>query len=153
MTSNTRLSLLALLDADADEHIIFQWAVKDLGVPVECQYFLDCSQFAQAIITGHCQVPDFIFIGCGIPTATTARQLAELRSMPELAQTNLLIYTGLSAQHLFADLLSQFKCKLFVKCSSVGELAKQLALLVDDRLPAALTASGDSLMSNLGAQA
>lgn len=131
MTSSIRPRSIALIDADADEHLIFEWAIQDLAVQVSCQYFSDCSQFLAELAGGQYPVPDFLFFSCGIPTISTGQQLSELRGQPELLRTALLIYSGISASHLYTDLLSQYRCALFAKCGSVSELSGQLRLLLD----------------------
>ncbi len=119
-----------LIDDDPDEHLIFSMAFAELQSDGYCNYYL---RFQDAIdaYTSHKELaPDFIVLGCGIPTPETENAIDKLNQTFQHAKTTVLLYSAYENVDMSSIKPNMAGCPFLPKLTSNAELSDALKNLV-----------------------
>lgn len=87
-----------MIDDDTDDQKIFALALEDLDFPVDCHYAQDGSKIIEQLKNESGLTPDFIFIDLNMPCMNGRQCLSEIRKIPRLMHTPVIIYSTSSQQ-------------------------------------------------------
>jgi len=115
-----------LVDDDPDEFEIFQAAIDDTLLPVECLYASNCPYAIDHVQGREQQIPEFVFIDWLLPAMDGMQCLTNLKMLPELSGAEFVIYTAFALSESTMKAIESYHCKFLRKSESVTMLSDQL---------------------------
>lgn len=115
-----------LVDDDPDEYEIFQAAIADTLLSVECSYASNCPCAVDHVRSLEQQVPGFVFIDWLLPAMDGMQCLTSLKMLPELSGTEFIIYTAFALSESTMQVIESYQCTFLRKSESVAILSDQL---------------------------
>jgi hypothetical protein len=147
-----------LIDDDPDEHLIFSMAIAELPFYRQCTYYFRFQDALDAYTSHQQLAPDFIFLGCGIPTPETRHAIDKLVHEFRHTKTTVVLYSAYKNIEISSAEAIIFNCPFLPKLTSVAELADAMKNLVQNNPRSFLPDAGSStdiggIVGSMGGQA
>jgi len=122
-------SVCFLIDDDYDDHEIFSIALKNADKSYKCITAKSGIEALEKLHSDKTFLPGFIFLDLNMPLMSGKQCLAELKKIPRLKQTPVIIYTTSSYEKDIQEVKELGAAHFFVKPSSLDSLTKILSKL------------------------
>ena len=114
-----------LIDDDAEEAEIFNYAIEELNRPVKCAVARSGDE-AIAYLTQHAGETDFIFLDMNMPRMNGMETLRRLRALPSVNQAHIALYSSSFIEEQKDMLLAMGATSFLTKTGSVFDLQNAL---------------------------
>ena len=120
-----------MIDDDIDDQDIFQIALADLKIPVTCIFAFDGQEAIRLLEKDSPPSPDIIFLDINMPKMNGKECLAVIKASLKSRNIPVVIYSTSSEKKIEAEMKSMGAAAYFTKPSSISELTRKLAELIE----------------------
>lgn len=117
-----------VIDDDPEDHEIFQMAIQETSLQVNCIFTSDCHNAMQCLREVNISIPDFLFIDWNLTTMNGPECLFHLNQVP-IANSQVIFYSGslpLTANPGLAQNQSFLR-----KSNSISQFAQELKMILE----------------------
>jgi len=118
-----------LIDDDFDDHEIFAIALNDADKTYKCVTAKNGVDALEKLNTDETFIPDYIFLDLNMPLMSGKQCLKELKKIPRLSHTPVIIYTTSSYEKDIEEVKKLGAAHFLVKPSSIDSLTQILSKL------------------------
>ena len=120
-----------MIDDDIDDQDIFLLALRELDIPVNCTFAFDGEEAIKILEKDSNLKPDIIFLDINMPKMNGKECLAAIKQSVKSKNIPVVIYSTSSEKKMETELRSMGAAAYFTKPSSISELTKKLAELIE----------------------
>lgn len=110
-----------LVDDDQDDREIFQLAVNEIGITIDCSFYSNAIDALSALRKGTFS-PDIIFLDLNMPLMTGIQCLIELKKIDSIVLTPIIIYSTSSDPRFHSEALMNGARSYIIKPNKLSDL-------------------------------
>ena len=133
-----------LIDDDSEESEIFQYALEELKLPIDCHLATSGRQALDLLKNGRIR-PDFIFLDLNMPRMDGKECLKEIKKMDNASQTNVILYSTFFHDEQIKALEALGADGFITKTTSIFELNAELSRVFQTQ-----SVNGEEVKENAG---